>query len=275
MDININTNTNIIHVNDTIYLDSLIITDDMKLYEYLEDGTIAKNFLCIPFPYHIDVARNWIKYNIKLQKNKKIIFNYAIRDKEANNMLIGVISIIDISVVSGLSEVTYWLASKYRGKRIMVNVLKKLCEIIQIYKNNDIAPYKYITTLFATVFHTNTSSPKVLERCNFQFEQTLLNYYYKNGSYIDAHKYIYPLSEHDYGGSSDCSTGSTGNSISIINTATDCSQSQTDSDSKKGGSAMISNNSNNNNNSISDNISTIGSSSVIGTVKKSKKRKLV
>lgn len=182
-----------IRVNSSIVLNSLHVDDDVKLYDYLHDGTIAKNFLLIPFPYSIDDAKAWIKYNLNLQSQKKVIFNYAIRDELADNMLIGSISIIDISVVSGLSEVTYWLAASYRGKGIMTNVLRSLCSSIKKYKNNDIAPYKYITTLYATVFVHNTASPKVLEKCQFQFEQTLLNFYYKDGAYIDAHKYTYEL----------------------------------------------------------------------------------
>jgi len=155
--------------------------NDVESYlKCLNDITVHNNTLTIPFPYTEEDAKNFL--NFCEQKNREFnrVMNWAIR--KADGELIGGIGFHGISAEKIIrEEVGYWLAEPYRGKGILPKILNEVCEIGFMKYN--------FRRIEAPVFEWNNSSARVLEKCGFQFEGLLLNYYLKNNLIINCRMY--------------------------------------------------------------------------------------
>ncbi len=86
--------------------------------------------------------------------------------------------------VAGLAhrdEIGYWLATAYRGKGIMTEAVKAICE------------YGFTTRklqrIEAPVYSFNLESEAVLKKCGFEYEGYWKKAYFRSGEYHDAKFY--------------------------------------------------------------------------------------
>jgi RimJ/RimL family protein N-acetyltransferase len=167
-------------VDNEIYLDQPNKKDKKNLILYLTDKEIYNNTLRLPYPYTLKDAEWWIKFVDENKKKSGLLLNFAIRNKE--KQLIGGISYhMKYGLTSHKDELGYWLARNYWNKGIMSNVVKKFCD----YGFDSLN----LIRIEATVFESNISSCKVLEKCGFEFEGLLKKYYLKDGNFINVRLY--------------------------------------------------------------------------------------
>ena len=147
----------------------------------------------LPHPYTNEDAKWWTTFT----KQQEIILgsrlNFAIRSKTENDLLIGGIGIKEISVVSGVADIGYWLAKSHWGKDIMPRVLDAFCQHILELNKSGVAPFSYIRSLNADIFVDNKRSERVLTKCGFKYVKTSKNHYEKDGVSIDAALYTWDL----------------------------------------------------------------------------------
>jgi RimJ/RimL family protein N-acetyltransferase len=147
--------------------------DEKSMIKNINDRTIAKNTLRIPYPYKLKDARWWINHNFKLDKNKKKHeINFAV---EINGEVAGGIGLDKI--YSHSAEIGYWLGKDYRRKRIMTEVVKLVTEYaFQKLK---------LRRVYAFVFLWNKASSSVLKKNGYKFEGKLRKHVKKGGKLLD------------------------------------------------------------------------------------------
>lgn len=154
------------------------ITDAADLVATLNNQNILKNLNDgIPYPYTLQDAREYITSMIEADDNDTFAFAITLDDR-----VIGSISAFRQSHAHRLSaEVGYYLAEAYWGRGIVPNVLRQLSQ--WIFEDTD------IVRLFAIIYAFNTSSARVLQKCNFRHEGTLRQSAVKQGVILDTDVY--------------------------------------------------------------------------------------
>ena len=148
------------------------ISDAKNFYEYQQDKETIKNFMSVP--KSLNEAKNEIKESLKKHKNK-IGVQFVI---DINNEAVG-----DISVWAKdkynltKAKISYWIASKCRGKGIMTKIVK-------IVTDYAFKKYKFVR-IFGNVRTFNKGSARVLEKAGFKLEGILKKDAFKNGKYYD------------------------------------------------------------------------------------------
>ena len=172
-----------IQVTDSVYF-SLIADEDKVAYlEYFKEKEIAENTLSIPYPYTEEDAEKWIRVNKDLRE-QGLVANWAIRKRDTeHNGLIGGIGFAPPFKAKTIhaSEIGYWLAKPFWNQGIMTKVVAKICD--QAFKEFG------LVRITGHVFHFNTASARVLEKCGFEKEGYLKKCHLKNGQLIDAKLY--------------------------------------------------------------------------------------
>jgi ribosomal-protein-alanine N-acetyltransferase len=167
-------------VDDEIYLDQPAKKDKENLIKFLSDKEIYNNTLRLPFPYTSKDADWWFRYVNETRKKSGLLLNFAIR--KGDKQLIGGISYhMKYGLTSHKDEIGYWLARDYWNQGIMSRVVKSFCQ----YGFDTL----HLLRIEATVFEHNLSSSRVLEKCGFEYEGTLKNYYLKDGKLINVKLY--------------------------------------------------------------------------------------
>ena len=151
------------------------MSDAESLAKNINDKTIARNTLTIPFPYTISDARGFLKMIMKKTRSKKPTTQvFAI---EIDGEIAGAIGIHHIHVHK--AEIGYWLARKYWGKGIMTRVVK---EIVKYCFGN-----LGLSRIYAGTFPFNKASARVLEKNGFKFEGILRKNLKKGDKLIDEY----------------------------------------------------------------------------------------
>lgn len=170
---------------DRLILRKLEMSDDKLIFGYQSN---KENFEFVDMPVYtsIEEAQNYIKkVNNGVEKNKWII--WAIADKETN-IILGTISIWNISLEQSKAELGYGLFPGNLGKGIMSEALKKVVEfgfnnmglkIIEAYTNE-----------------INHKSRALLERNNFTKISSFTETETSNGLPIEM--VIYQIKQEDY-----------------------------------------------------------------------------
>lgn len=139
---------------------------------------ISENTLKLPFPYHKQHADYWFQM-AEFSFQKKEAFIFGIREKE-NLKLIGAIG-LHIDIGNNKAEVGYWLGKSFWNKGYVSEGLREVLKFgFEELKLNKI---------YASHFHHNPASGKVLEKNGFEFEGILKEEILKNGIYLDLYKY--------------------------------------------------------------------------------------
>lgn len=183
-----------ININNELSLTETRPTDVPALVKHLNDETIHRNTLTIPYPYRDSDAKEWLGKNQQSWEQHGNHLNLAIRKIEE---LIGVIGLIEIGPPQPhRSEVGYWLARQERGHGIASQALQHF------------VPYAFDTfgleKLTAFVFAGNRASERVLLKSGFQLEGRFRGHIKKDGRLVDLtgfgllrDEYQLPAQDHD------------------------------------------------------------------------------
>lgn len=147
--------------------------DGASLIKNINDRTIARNTLRIPYPYRLKDARWWINHNLKLNRQKKkTSINFAI---EMDGEVIGGIGLDRIYGHS--AEIGYWLGRKYRGQGIMTEAVK----LVTKYAFKKLG----LNRVYAFAFLWNRASAFVLKKNGFKYEGKLKKHAKKGDKFLD------------------------------------------------------------------------------------------
>jgi len=147
--------------------------DEKSLIKHINNRTIAKNTLRIPYPYKLKDACWWINRNLKLnRKKKKTEINFAIT---ANREVIGGIGLDRI--YGHCAEIGYWLGKKYWGQGIMTEAVK----LVTKYGFEKLG----LRRIYAFTFPLNKASAGVLKNAGFKYEGKLRKHVKKGNKFLD------------------------------------------------------------------------------------------
>ena len=152
-------------------------TEDVIL-QMNSTSEISENTLTLPFPYHKQHADYWFQM-AEFSFKKKEAFVFGIREKE-NLKLIGAVG-LHLDVTNNKAEVGYWLGKSFWNNGYVSEALQAVLKFgFEELKLNKI---------YASHFHHNPASGKVLEKNGFVFEAELKQEILKNGKYLDLFRY--------------------------------------------------------------------------------------
>ena len=152
-------------------------TEDVIL-QMNSTSEISENTLTLPFPYHKQHADYWFQM-AEFSFKKKEAFIFGIREKE-NLKLIGAVG-LHLDVAHHKAEVGYWLGKSFWNNGYVSEALQEVLKFgFEELKLNKI---------YASHFHHNPASGKVLEKNGFVLEAELKQEILKNGKYLDLFRY--------------------------------------------------------------------------------------
>ena len=163
---------------ENIQLRPLNLDDADELARLANDKTIFDNVRdYFPHPYTKNDAIAFISG--KLDRYPVTTFGITHQGKLAG--MIGIKLQTDIYRKSG--EIGYWIGAPYRGLGIATVAVSLITE----YGINTFG----FNRLYAEVFSTNPISMKVLEKCGYLLEGISRQAIWKNGKFLDAHRYAF------------------------------------------------------------------------------------
>ena len=163
---------------DLVELRGLRIEDSQALAIQANDRTIFDKVRdYFPHPYSVEDAKAFI--NMVLEEQPRLTFGIIYLGQ-----LTGVIGLkLQTDVYRKSAEVGYWIGADYRGQGITTSALA----LITSYGVNTLG----LKRLYAGAFSNNPSSMRVLEKCGYLFEGVARKAIFKNGEYLDEHRYGY------------------------------------------------------------------------------------
>ena len=164
---------------ERLVLSQPIVSDlEDVVFQMNSTSEISENTLTLPFPYHKQHADYWFQM-AEFSFQKKEAFIFGIREKE-NLKLIGAIG-LHLDIENHKAEVGYWLGKSFWNKGYVSEALQAVLKFgFEELKLNKI---------YASYFHHNPASGKVLEKNGFVFEAELKQEILKNGKYLDLFRY--------------------------------------------------------------------------------------
>jgi len=153
------------------------MSDLESYHKNLNDRTIAKMMMSLPYPCSLNCAKKEILSNLKQYKERKPTKEAFIIDIDGKS--IGKLSIKDISYgfLKHKAELAYWIGRKYRNKGIMTEAVKLITKYaFKKYKLKRLVVY---TRSF------NKASRSMLEHAGFKLEGILRKNKWKKGKYLD------------------------------------------------------------------------------------------
>lgn len=150
--------------------------DESSLVRNINNKSIARSTLRIPYPYTLKDAKEWVKKNLKeARKKKPEEINFVI---DIDGEVAGSVGFKNVKK-EHKAEVGYWLALRYRNKGIMTKALKLITKF-----GFEKLKFRRIS---AHVFSFNKASMKVLEKNGYKFEGILRKEIKKDNKFIDVH----------------------------------------------------------------------------------------
>ena len=152
------------------------LTDEASLIKYGNNFKVSQYLADrFPHPYTINDAQNWLNYVITMQP----VVNLVI---DINGEAAGGIGIeLKQHERRKTAHLGYWLGEPFWGKGIMPQATNLL--VNYAFDNFDIARIETV------VYHPNTASMRVLEKCGFVKEGVGKKAIFKNGEFYDEHVY--------------------------------------------------------------------------------------
>jgi len=152
-------------------------SDKKSLIENINDRTIYRHTLRIPYPYTSKDADKWIRHCLYIRNKKKLTeINFVI---DIDGEVAGTTGFVDIKGHS--AETGYWIAKKHRNKGIGAEVLKAVTDFgfrrLRLKR------------IYAVVFKGNRASARILDKNGYRLEGTLRKYRMKDRKLIDVWMY--------------------------------------------------------------------------------------
>ena len=152
-------------------------TADAKSVQRLaSDARIADTTTTIPHPYPDGAAEEWIStHESSFTSGSAVTYAVTIRE---SGILIGTVSLLDISSKHQRAELGYWTGVDFWGSGYCTEAV---CRLI---------PFAYehleTTRIVARCFARNPASARVMEKSGLQHEGYLPKHTLKNGRYEDV-----------------------------------------------------------------------------------------
>ena len=163
-------------MEENILLKELELSDTEKFAKLANNKKIWQNMRDVfPYPYSIDNAIDFISRTNESESS--FVFGVFY-----NKELAGAIGLHRLDDINRFTvELGYWLGEPYWNKGIASKAVKKIIEFG--FKNLD------INRIFASTLETNIASQKVLLKNNFIFEGISRKSAYKDGVFLDEHRF--------------------------------------------------------------------------------------
>ncbi|MCD6270294.1 GNAT family N-acetyltransferase [bacterium] len=149
--------------------------DEESLRRSINNRTIYKNTLSIPYPYTLKDAKKWVAKAIEKTKQRKSDSVYFVID--IGGEVAGSVSFTKIKQYK--AEIGYWLGEKYWRQGIMT-------EAVKLATKFGFKELK-LKRIYAYVFPWNKASMRVLEKAGYNLEGILRKDIKKNNKFIDAY----------------------------------------------------------------------------------------
>ncbi len=164
---------------ERLVLSQPIVSDlEDVVFQMNSTSEISENTLTLPFPYREENSHFWFQMAEYSFKNNEA-FIFGIREKE-NLKFIGAVG-LHLDVANNKAEVGYWLGKSFWNKGYVSEALQKVLKFGFEELN--------LNKIYASHFHHNPASGKVLEKNGFVFEAELKQEIFKNGKYLDLIRY--------------------------------------------------------------------------------------
>jgi [ribosomal protein S5]-alanine N-acetyltransferase len=149
-------------INNDIVLLPFHKSDKYMLVRQLNDLTIYKNTLSLPFPYTEKDAALWLE-NIKLATEAHgRTLTWAIRLRSTGEVVGCIGRLLRYGLTAHKDEIGYWLSRMHRNKGYMTDALKVYTDFLAAEEN--------LIRIEAMVFHYNLPSARALEKAGFERE---------------------------------------------------------------------------------------------------------
>ena len=163
-------------MESNIILKELELSDAEKFAKLANNKKIWQNMRDVfPYPYSVTDASDFISGTKK--NDTSFVFGIFYKNELAG--AIGLHRLNDINRFT--AELGYWLGEPFWNKGITSIAVKKIIEFG--FKNLD------INRIFASTLETNIASQKVLLKNNFIFEGISRKSAYKDGVFLDEHRF--------------------------------------------------------------------------------------
>ncbi|MFH0969175.1 MAG: GNAT family N-acetyltransferase [Patescibacteria group bacterium] len=150
------------------------MSDAKGVVKAINNRTIARNTLTIPYPYKLKDAKEWLKKSLP-QNKRKIIVNFCV---EIDGKVAGSIGLHKI-IKEHKAELGYWLAEKYWGKGLMTKIVKQMTE----FGFNKLK----LKRIFAFTHPFNKASMRVLGNNGFKLEGIIRKNIKKSNKFLDSY----------------------------------------------------------------------------------------
>ena len=149
--------------------------DEESLRANINDITIYRNTSTVPYPYTKKHADQWVKRNLKLNRQRNPAeINFVI---EIEGEVAGSVGLTKIDRKNRNAELGYWLGKEYRNQGVMTKAVNETLKFgFSKLKLKRIDGY---------VFSFNKPSQKVMEKVGLKKEGFLRSAIYKDGKYLD------------------------------------------------------------------------------------------
>lgn len=168
-----------------INIRSFRLTDAYSIANNANDVEISQ-YTYLPFPYKVKDAEDFIN-QCNINFVNKTDFEFGIENK-ANNMVIGIVSLMHVDFLNKNAEIGFWLGKKYWRRGIAKEALKLLLN----FAFHDLK----LTRICAKVMHPNYRSIKLLESIGFKSDNILKMSALRNGNWLD--QLIYSLRDEEF-----------------------------------------------------------------------------
>lgn len=152
------------------------LSDETSLIKYANNYNVSQYLADVfPFPYTSADAQNWLNYVITADP----VINLTI---DINGEAAGGIGLeLKKGERRKTAHIGYWLGEPFWGKGVMPQATTLMVDYA--FENFDLARIETV------VYHPNTGSMRVLEKCGFIKEGISKKAIFKNGEFYDEHVY--------------------------------------------------------------------------------------
>ncbi|GAB5416648.1 MAG: hypothetical protein Crog4KO_21370 [Crocinitomicaceae bacterium] len=166
----------LLHAPSGVALRKIQKEDRKTLVALANNAKVANNLRDdFPHPYTLEDADHFIHHAQKAHPTKRFCI-------EKNGIYVGNIGLHPQEDIYKMSaEIGYFIGEVYWGQGIVTEAIK----LIVAYGFDQLDIHR----IFAGVFSYNLASKKALENAGFQFEGTLKDAVFKNGTYYDELRY--------------------------------------------------------------------------------------
>lgn len=154
-------------------------SDAESIQKHANDKLVSRYMICLPFPYKIEDAYDWIKNCHRVNRTKSNIM-WGIQDN-ATGEIIGGMGLHRIDFHNKNAETGYWIGRKYWRQGFMTEAVKLLLK----YSFKELK----LVRIFAVCMHNNDGSMAVLNKIGFTKEGILRKTIYKNRRWYDLHSF--------------------------------------------------------------------------------------